>query len=60
MSTKRFENLYKALLENEDLHLMFAGMKGTWEEDRDRFIKAQKELENVVNFIDTTDAEYTD
>jgi hypothetical protein len=41
----RFKKLYEALLENSELYVMFDGMTGEWEEDKNEFIEAQKLLE---------------
>ena len=39
---------------------MFEGMTGYWEKDKNRFVKAQRELEDIVNFKDVTDVEEID
>ena len=57
MSKERFRNLYDSLLQTDELFVMFAGMTGEWEKDKNSFIKAQKELEDIINFKDVTDAE---
>lgn len=52
----RFKNLYKCLLESDELK-MFKGMKGEWEKDKERFIKEQLKLEDLANIIDVDDYE---
>jgi len=44
-----FKQLYECLLDTEDLHRMFKGMTGNWEEDKTKFIKYQLELESLAN-----------
>ena len=60
MSKERFRNLYGSLLQTDELFVMFTGMTGEWEKDKNSFIKAQKELEDIINFKDVTDAEEID
>lgn len=60
MSKERFRNLYGSLLQTDELFVMFAGMTGDWEKDKNSFVKAQKELEDIINFKDVTDAEEID
>lgn len=43
---KRFKKLYDCLLESDEL---YSGMTGDWEKDKDRFIREQKELEELAN-----------
>lgn len=52
----RFKKLYKALLENSELYVMFDDMTGDWEEDKDEFIEAQKLLELSALDIEHLDA----
>lgn len=42
----RFKKLYDYLLESEELH---DGMTGDWEKDKKKFIREQKELEELAN-----------
>ena len=60
MSKERFRNLYDSLLQTDELFVMFTGMTGDWEKDKNKFVKAQKELEDIINFKDVTDAEEID
>ena len=60
MSKERFRNLYDSLLQTDELFVMFAGMTGDLEKDKNSFVKAQKELEDIINFKDVTDAEEID
>ena len=60
MSKERFRNLYDSLLQTDELFIMFEGMTGDWSKDREKFIRAQKELEDIINFKDVTDAEEID
>ena len=60
MSKERFRNLYDSLLQTVELFVMFTGMTGDWEKDKNSFVKAQKELEDIINFKDVTDAEEID
>lgn len=46
---RRFKNIYKALLESEDLYHVFEGMTGVWAEDKESFIDQQKALEELGN-----------
>lgn len=55
MGLERFKKLYDSLLECDDLHLMFRGMTGEWEKDKNRFIKLQQEMEKELNFKDEGD-----
>lgn len=43
---KRFKKLYECLLESDEL---YSGMTGDWDKDKDRFIREQKELEELAN-----------
>ncbi len=52
MGEERFKKLYDALLECEELYVMFNGMTGDWEKDQKRFVKAQKSMEDSINFKD--------
>jgi len=45
---KELESLYNTLLENDELYVMFDGMKGEWEKDKKRFIEEQIKLENTA------------
>lgn len=47
-----YKNLYDCLLESDDLHVMFDGMKGNWEQDKNKFIEAQTEIEELTNLMD--------
>lgn len=47
-----YKNLYTCLLETEELFELFSGMTGSWTEDKEKFIVAQKEMENLAGFID--------
>ena len=40
MSKERFRNLYDSLLQTDELFVMFAGMTGDWEKDKNNFVKA--------------------
>ena len=60
MSKERFKNLYDSLPQTDELFVMFEGMTGYWEKDKNRFVKAQRELEDIVNFKDVTDVEEID
>ncbi len=46
-----FKQLYDCLLESEDLHLMYKGLTGIWSKDKDKFIRFQKDLEQLANII---------
>lgn len=52
MKEENYKKLYTCLLETEDLHRMFPKLSGTWEADKNKFIKYQKELEQGANVID--------
>lgn len=46
-----FEALYNCLLDSEELYIMFPGMTGNYIKDREKFIKAQTELEKDAKAI---------
>lgn len=52
MKEENYKQLYDCLLQTEDLHRMFRGLSGDWAKDKNKFIKAQKELEQDANVID--------
>lgn len=52
-----FKALYTCLLESEDLYVMYKGMTGVWESDKNNFIKNQKALEELANIIEIDDRE---
>lgn len=52
MDNTRFKKLYDCLLESEDLYTMVKGMTGDWVKDKNKFIKSQTELEDIVKFKD--------
>jgi hypothetical protein len=43
-----YKKLYEALLKNGEIHLLPKSFKGTWEEDKDRFIAFQQTMEKEV------------
>jgi hypothetical protein len=43
-----YKKLYEALLKNGEIHLLPKSFKGTWEEDKDRFITFQQTMEKEV------------
>jgi len=49
---ERYYKLYMALLESEELYEMFKEMTGEWLYDKDKFIKAQEDLEYIALGID--------
>ena len=55
--SSRYEKLYYALLESNEIRFFIPKFKGSWEEDSKAFIKAQRQMEEVVNFKDVTDEE---
>lgn len=46
---KQFKKLYDSLLESGELLDMFPSMKGKWEVDKNRFVREQTELEELLN-----------
>ena len=54
-----YKNLYTCLLETEELFELFSGMTGSWTEDKEKFIVAQKEMEDLAGFIDIFDNSHT-
>ena len=54
--SSRFEKLYNALLESNEIKFFLPKFKGNWEEDSKEFIKVQRQMEEIVN-IDVEDAE---
>lgn len=53
MKEENYKQLYQCLIETEDLHRVFRGLTGDWNKDKNKFIKAQKELEQDANVIET-------
>jgi hypothetical protein len=51
MKDKHLKQLYESLLETDQLK----GMSGEWEEDKNKFIKFQKELEEMANIIEVNE-----
>ena len=49
---ENFKKLYDFLLETRELKIRYKGLSGIWEEDREKFIKYQTELETLANIID--------
>lgn len=54
MEDRNLEKLYNTLLENDELYIMFDGMKGEWEKDKKRFIREQQKLEEQIKDLNTT------
>ena len=50
---KKYKQLYECLLETEELHKMFPKLSGDWEQDKNKFIQYQQDLESLANVIDT-------
>lgn len=46
---RNFRKLYDSLLESEELHSMFKGMRGVWEADEEKFIQTQLQMEETAN-----------
>jgi len=44
-----FKKLYDCLLDSEDLKTMYKGLTLVWEEDKEKFIRFQTELEQLAN-----------
>lgn len=57
MKEMYYKKLYDALLENDELRIALPNAKGCWEEDSKSFIRAQKEMEDIINLKDVIDAE---
>jgi len=53
----RYRQLYDSLLESGELKMMFSGMKGNWEIDKDKFIREQEKMENILDINVHTDDE---
>lgn len=51
----RYEKLYNCLLDSEELHMLYIGLKGSWKEDKSKFIKQQQALEKIVNYIEVNE-----
>lgn len=47
-----FKKLYDCLLDSEDLKTIYKGLHGNWEEDKEKFIRFQTELEQLANVIE--------
>ena len=52
MAEDRFKKLYEYMKENEELYDIDSELIGDWEVDSKRFIKAQIDLEEMVNYMD--------
>lgn len=48
----RFRQLYDVLLDSGDLKKLVPQMKGNWEEDKNKFVRFQRELEELANATD--------
>lgn len=46
----RFKKLYESMLESGELSEVFPLMSGNWEKDKNRFVREQTELEELINF----------
>ena len=44
-----YKKLYDCLLNTEELHKMFPKLSGKWENDKNKFIQYQSELESLAN-----------
>ena len=53
----RYRQLYDSLLESGELKMMFSGMKGNWEIDKDKFVREQEKMENILDINVHTDDE---
>jgi len=56
MKEENYKKLYTYLLEQGEIRRM-KRMTGNWEQDREKFIKYQTELENQANIINVDEAE---
>ena len=45
----RCKNLYQFLKKKEELQQLLPRATGDWEQDKDKFIKIQQEMENLAN-----------
>ena len=52
MHEDRFKNLYEFMLKNKELKQLMPKATGEWEQDKDKFIKLQLDMENMANFTD--------
>lgn len=46
----RFKKLYESMLKTGELQEVFPLMSGNWEKDKNRFVREQTELEELINF----------
>jgi hypothetical protein len=49
---ERFKNLYQTLLSNKELKFVMKNAKGNWEEDKKRFIRIQKDMEDLAGLTE--------
>ena len=48
----RCKNLYLFLKKKEELQQLLPKATGDWEQDKDKFIRIQQEMENLANLTD--------
>jgi hypothetical protein len=52
-----FKKLYDSLLASEDIKKLYGGLTLNWELDKDKFIRYQTELEQLINIMDVDNEE---
>ena len=52
-----YRELYKQMEKSGELYEVFSDMTGDWKTDKVNFMKQQKDLESISNYIET-DEEY--
>lgn len=54
---KRYKELYKKLMLNEELFDMFPELTGEWSVDKKEFVLLQQQMENLSEFINVEEDE---
>ena len=52
MEEQRFESLYRWMRQKEELNDFLPKATGVWEQDKDKFISFQKEMEKLADLTD--------
>ena len=52
-----YKQIYKIMLDSEDLFHVYDGMTGKWIDDKDTFIEQHQALESISKNVTTTDEE---
>jgi len=44
----KYKELYDSLLQDDEFHVIFKGMTGDWNLDKDKFVNIQQKMENEL------------